>query len=37
MNLQIALVLSCTDTGCRVQSIDGKAPFETLFSKPILK
>jgi hypothetical protein len=37
MNLQIALVLSCTDTGCRVQPIGGEAPIETLYSKPILK
>jgi hypothetical protein len=37
MNLQVAVVLSCTDTGCRVQPIDGEAPIETLYSKPILK
>lgn len=37
MNLQIATVLSCTDTGCIVQPLEENESIETRYSKPVVK
>lgn len=37
MNLMIATVLTCTDSGCCVQPIDKQEVVETRYSKPIVK
>jgi hypothetical protein len=37
MDLQIATVLSCSDTGCCVQPIHEQAAIETRYSRPVVK
>jgi SAM-dependent methyltransferase len=37
MQLELAIALSCTDTDCQVQPLEGDAPITACYSEPMLK